>query len=123
MSDQLVQITITVPKDLAEFIQKATESGRYLWMISYLNAIIPDQAEHARTLLDFPTGLIMRSIQKHQEDLTEKVIQPMQRGVNYAAIDKSDVSKPASKVISLPTAGIAAQEVKEDDDDDGGSWE
>jgi len=132
-SEPTEEITIIVPVDLARFIREAIQSGRYLWMISYMNPIIPDQIEHGRTSTDgFPAGNIIRYIEQHKVDLTEHIIVPMQlqRGVNYTAVDAPGQEPDNAKIITLPAqeeVKLAKQvqteitAIKQTEDD--GSWE
>ena len=122
-----------IPAELADFIISALNSGRYLWVITYLNPITPGRLEHARTINEFPVGDILPSLERHKMDFTEKVIKPHQDGHTALMVDgRSEhvaIKQSQLKVIQMPTpeeiqeARKIKEETEQADKEDDGSWE
>lgn len=110
-----VAITISVPTSLAKFIGAAIESGSYMWVITHQNALKPGSFEHARTIREFPVPEILRSLEKHKEEFTEKVIQPQMARATATMVDSPEVDeKEGLRVIEVAQPGIIAPQGLED---------
>jgi hypothetical protein len=111
--EKLVDVSVTVPESLAEFLKLAMESQRFMVVISYVNPLQFGRLEHARTILNFPIGDILPSLEKHKEQFTLTVLKPRMQGITATMVDDADNEAAVQeKQAERPQSGLKIIDIK-----------
>ena len=91
--NKTVVISLSVPENLAQFLEEAIASGVYMFMVSYKDPAAPNIFRHSRITVNFPHNDLLPSLERHKEEFTKKVIEPATRGISTLMVDDPVVEK------------------------------